>query len=396
MPPYHYVVVTREGRRIRGVASGDTDADVVSRLEANGDIVLSTRLSILTGANAPLDSRGLLELTQSLAALLPAGLPLPEALETAARMADARTQEVIAAIKERIERGQSLAEALSSEKGKFPGYYIAMVVAGESAGELPAALEKLTSQLEHDERLRSRLLAAALYPLLLAVASAGSVIVLVGFVLPRFTMILESSGSQLPLLARMLMQVSQWTRQGATVAGVFVSLSMVATLWSGQTPKGALLKSRILHYVPVIGTLIRELAGARMARMLGILLEGGVPLSRAIESSTEAVADPLTHEAIRQLYEQVMRGEALSDALSESRYFPDLLTRFVALGERSGRLAEFLANAALYYEERFETRAAKVLSIAEPVVILGFGAIVGTVALALLQTVYGVNAGAMR
>jgi type II secretory pathway component PulF len=140
----------------------------------------------------------------------------------------------------------------------------------------------------------------------------------------------------------------------------------------------------------------RERFSSRFARLTGTLLGGGVPLSQAMDAAVDAISDVVIREELSAVRSDVLGGETLSDAMIAREFFPELMTRLVIIGERSGRLSEFLLQSAEYYEERLHEKARTLIAIAEPTVILLFGGVVGTIALALLQTVYGVNASTIR
>jgi general secretion pathway protein F len=400
VPTFSYVVIDSRGRRRAGLADSSTESALTSLLEESGEFVVTVRVSdaeqrASPGGRAPSPKR-LLDVTRSLAALIPAGLPLAEAIQIAGQMADPSTRAVLENVRERVEQGEALAGAMAASGSFFPAHYVSMIAAGEKSGTLATSVTKLAAQLEHEDRLRSQLVAAAIYPILLSTASACSVLLLVGFVLPRFAVLLGTTGARLPALAALSLQVAHVTRNALPFAATGAVAAVAIVVVSGRTDAGEQWQSSLLHRVPVVGTLRRERIGSRFARLTGMLLGGGVPLSQAMDAAVEAIDDPVAQSALYEVRSEVLSGATLSGALAARRFFPDLLTRFVLLGEKSGRLPEFLVQAAQYYEELLQEKARKLIAIAEPTVILLFGCVVGVIALALLQTVYGVNASALR
>lgn len=400
VPIFSYVVIDSSGRRRKGRMNSPTEAALTSLLEERGGFVVTLRpfdeeeRAATRGQFAA--PKRLLEVTKSLSALIPAGLPLSEAIRTAAQMADPSTRAMLQGVRDRVEQGESLATAMAADRWFFPTHYVSLVAAGERSGTLATSLSKLATQLEHEDRLRNRLLAAAIYPVLLSTASACSVLLLVGFVLPRFAALLGTTGARLPALAAVCIRMAQLTRSALPFLAVGAITATVALVLSGRTKTGAQWQSSLLFRVPLLGKVMRERVAARFARLIGMLLGGGVPLSQAMDAAVDAIDDPAAQQTIREVRSDVLSGEPLSGALAVRNFFPDLMTRLVVLGEKSGRLPEFLLQAAEFYEERLQEQARRLIAIAEPTVILVFGGVVGLIALALLQTVYGVNASALR
>lgn len=400
MPTFSYTVIDPSGRRRTGHTDASTQEALTSLFEQQGKFVVNVgfvtgvgRLRLGGQAAAP---KRLLEVTRSLAALVPAGLPLSEALRTAAQMTDPSTRAILDDVRARVDQGETLASAMAARRPFFPTHYVSLIAAGERSGMLATAVSKLAAQLEHEGRMRSRLLAAAIYPILLSTASACSALLLVGFVLPRFATLLDTTGSRLPALAKLSLRIASLTRSALPLIAVGAVAAVVTIVVSARTRAGALWQSSLLHRIPLIGRIVRERISARFARLSGMLLGGGVPLSQAMDAVVAGIDDPVAQVTIREVRSEVLSGQALSGALGARSFFPALMTRFVLLGEKSGRLPEFLIQAAEYYEERLQEQARKAIAVAEPVVILVFGCVIGMIALALLQTVYGINASTLR
>jgi type II secretory pathway component PulF len=400
VPSFSYLVIDAAGRRRVGQAESPSLSALTSKFELDGEFIVNLRatdaqnhVALRTRSGA---SKRLLELTRSLAALIPAGLPLAEAIQTAAQMADASTRTVLIDVRERVERGETLAVAMAASPSLFPAHYVALIAAGERSGTLSSCVTKLGAQLEHEDRLRSRLFAAAIYPILLSTACTCSALLLVGFVLPRFAILLETTGARLPALAAFSLRLSQLARIGMPfiVPAILIVIAVLALF--ARTKAGVLLLSSALNQLPVIGTIRRERFSSQIARLTGMLLSGGVPLSQALDAAVAATEDATAYKEFEAVRDDILNGTALSDALTAREFFPELMTRLVVLGERSGRLPEFLLQTAEYYDERLQEKARKLIAIVEPLVILVFGGVVGMIALALLQTVYGVNANNLR
>jgi len=166
--------------------------------------------------------------------------------------------------------------------------------------------------------------------------------------------------------------------------------------WARRTDEGRRAAARLLLELPLIRTLRRQALGARVARLIGVLLGGGAPLLAALDEAVECLPDPLARDELVRIRTRVREGGALNRAFAEGGFFHPLLSQLVAVGEESGRLQEFLLKAAEIFEERTERGAQRLVTLLEPAMIVTFGGVVALVALSVLQAIYGVNAGVYR
>ena len=398
MPAFAYHAVDTTGKRLRGRAEAPTPAALTRTLEERGLLVLT----VDSADEAPEGGFGfsrrreVLEVTRALAALLPAGMPLANALAAASGVSSGVVRETIQQVRARVERGDMLADALAAHPRLFSPLYLGIVRAGEKSGDLDAAFARLSDQLERDEKLRGKLLSAAVYPVLLATVGSIAVIVLLMFVLPRFVDLLQGSGAAMPTSTAFLLAVSGWLRANWWVLIVLVVAGIAAGVWARTTPAGRRAWSRFLLGVPLVSTLRRYNLAARFSRLLGVLLGGGAPLLAALDDTIESIGDPIARDDISRIRTAVREGASLRQAIAEGPLFPPLLAQLVAVGEEAGRLKEFLLKAADIFEDRTERTTQRLAALAEPGMIVFFGAIVAFVALSLLQAIYGVNTGAFQ
>lgn len=400
MPAFAYRAVDRSGKRLHGAEEASSPKALTLVLEARGLVVVDVKERADANATTATLRFGLrqtvIEVTRAVAALLQAGLPLARALSAAAHVADAETRQVIDAVRERVARGESLANALSGHPALFSSLYVGVVRAGERSGDLAGAFARLAEQLDRDERLRSRLLSLSIYPIVLASAGTVALIVLAFFVLPRFAVLLQSTGAVLPTSTALVLATAGGLRRGwPLLLGCMAALPL-ARVWSRQTPDGRLAVSRLLLGAPGIGDLRRQALSARAARLLGVLVGSGTPLLHALDETRACLSDPLAQHDLERVGTQVREGAPLHRALAQGGLFHPLLAQLVAVGEESGRLQEFLLKAADIFEERTERAAQRLVTLLEPAMIVSFGLVVAFVALSVLQAIYGVNAGVLR
>jgi type II secretory pathway component PulF len=269
------------------------------------------------------------------------------------------------------------------------------VPASEAATlQVPSAASRRIFEREAD--IRARLLSASLYPALLAAAGGVAVLVLLFAVLPRFADILATSGARLPGSTALLLDLSSALCRWWLVGLVLVCGSGLLLIWAVTRREGRLAAMRLVAAIPGLGSLRRDLVAARTARLISVLLGGGVPVLTALEGAAESVADPLAADALVAARARAREGAALHRALAESEAFPPVLTQLTALGEETGRLSEFLGKAADLLDDQVRRTVQRLVALAEPAMIVLFRGLVGFVALSLLQAIYSLNPQSLR
>lgn len=400
MPIFSYRAVDAAGRRTRGRLSGATAASVSRELETRGLLLLDLQeardAEAAAGGLRLGRRRGVLEFTRAVAALLPAGMPLARALAAGVAAAPDSVRPALDAVRVRVERGDELAAALGEHPRLFSPLYIGIVRAGEKSGALDGAFERLARHLEREDELRAKLVSMSIYPALLALVGAGAVAVLVLFVLPRFAELLLSSGAALPRMTALVLGAATAAREQWRLLLLIPAGLLLAFAWLRTTPSGRRVAAHLLVALPVAGGWRRQALAANFARMLGELLSGGAPLLLALSDTRDCMADAVARAETDRIRTRVREGGALHAAIAERAVFPPVLAQLVALGEEAGRLAEFLLKAADLLERRTERAVERMVALAEPAMIVMFGGLVALVALALLQAIYGVNAGSFQ
>jgi len=337
--------------------------------------------------------RAVLEFTRAVASLLPAGMPLARALGAGTTAAPESVRPALESIRSKVERGEELAAALGEHPRLFSSLYVGLVRAGEKSGSLDNSFERLTIHLERDGELRSKLVSMSIYPILLGLVGLAAILVLVLFVLPRFSDLLLSSGEALPTSTAVVVGVAMAVQEHWWILAIQPPLALLLLTWLRTTDRGRKAGAQALVRIPLIGSWRRQHLGASFARMVGELLTGGAPLLLALEDARDCMTDSVAQAETDRIRTRVREGSSLHAAIAEGGLFPSILTQLVALGEEAGQLANFLLKAADLLEKKTERALERLVALVEPAMIVGFGGIVAVVALALLQAIYGVNAG---
>lgn len=400
MPTYAYQAVDGSGKRMRGQAQAISPNALTRTLEDRGLLVLevaeSSDAAAAKGGVRFGRRREVLEVTRAMAALLPVGMPLAQALNAASGVATGSVRAALQEVRARVERGDTLSSALAEHRQLFSPLYVGLVRAGERSGDIDAAFARLAAQLERDEQLRGKVLSAAIYPLLLATAGSVAVTVLLFFVLPRFVTLLEGSGAKLPRSTSTLLAFSSLLHRAWPVLLLIPFFVAAFAAWVSNSDDGRRVWSRIMLALPGVSTLRRYALAGRFARLAGVLLGGGAPLLNALDDTIESIGDPIARDDAIRIRTSVREGVSLRGAVAESTLFPPLLAQLIGVGEDAGQLQVFLMKAADIFEERTERATQRLATLAEPAMIVVFGIIVAFVALSLLQAIYGINANSFK
>ena len=329
-------------------------------------------------------------LTRSVATLLESGVPLERALAFAASgETDARWQQVFRGLQTAVTRGESLSEAAARVEA-LPRAFAPLLAAAEASGSMAATFARIADDLEARSQLRARVRAALVYPTLLALASTVGTLVILVVVVPRFADLIAGAGGTVPASTRLLIARSAQRSRFGWLLAIGVLLAGTAVRQSLQEVG----RRRRWHAArlgwPLVGRFEREQAAAGYLSTLAIALESGVPLLRAMALARGTVGNAALAEQLAGAEAVVRDGGAVSGALSGS--LPPLATRLLEAGEQGGALAPLARRAATAAGDQVQRVITGAVSLIEPVMILGFGGVVGFVALALLQAIYGINA----
>jgi general secretion pathway protein F len=302
-----------------------------------------------------------------------------------------RLKRVLSDVKQRVNEGSSLADALAAHPKVFSTLYVNMIRAGESSGALEIVLVRLADFTESQARLRAKIMGTMAYPAAMMIIGSIVLGVLFTVVIPRVTKIFEDTKATLPWMTRILIGftsiVTQWW-------WVFL-LVAVAAVWGffrwKRTPAGKARWHRFVLTVPIFGRLARIIAVGRFARTLSTLLKSGVPLLVSMDIVRNVVGNVRLAEVIEQARDAIREGESIAAPLKRSGEFPPLVHHMVAVGERSGALEEMLSNVASAYEDQVDTTVAALTSLLEPIMIVAMGVVVAFIVFSVLMPILQLN-----
>ena len=291
--------------------------------------------------------------------------------------------------------GRRLSDAMALQGQAFPPLYRAMVSAGETSGALEPILERLADGLERDQTVRGKVVTALVYPAVLAVVALGVIGALMAFVVPKVVDQFDSMNQTLPLLTRLVIGVSNLMRDWGWLAGLLLAATLAAGAVALRSPAIRLKADTALLRLPLVGRLIRDLHGAKMARTLSTMIAAGLPVLEGLTITARTVSNRALRAATETMADAVREGGGLSAAMRRADVFPPILVYMTASGESGGRLEPMLERAADYLEREFSTFTAVMLGLLEPAIIVVMGGVVALIVLSILLPILQINTLAM-
>jgi len=401
MGAFEYTAVDTAGRERKGVLEGDTARQVRQLLRDQALLPISVgeiaqresrhstkKISLRRGVSAA----DLSLLTRQLATLVRSGLPLEEALQAVSEQTEKpRIQTIMMGVRAKVMEGHALADGLADFPAAFPELYRATVAAGEQSGHLDMVLERLSDYTESREQLRSRTMNAMLYPVLLFAVCSGIVMMLLTFVVPKIVKQFENSKSELPILTKGLIGISDFFRDWGWLVAVVTVLAVVGFRRWLRNPAARRKYHSVLLHLPLIGKVVRGTNTARFARTLATLTSSSVPVLEALRISGEVVINLPMREAVEVAAARVREGAAIGKSLGASKMFPPMMIHLIASGEISGDLETMLDRAATNQEREMDAILGTFVGLLGPLMILVMGGLVLLIVLAMLLPIFQLN-----
>ncbi|MBW4048915.1 MAG: type II secretion system inner membrane protein GspF [Proteobacteria bacterium] len=400
MPAYRFIALDATAVEQRGVLEADSARGARGMLRARGLIPIEVDAIIPEAASSRvrrfrrrlLGPQELALFTRQLAGLLVSGLPLERALAALAEDADrAEVGHMLSAVKSEVAGGHSLAMALSQHPREFSPIYRALVAAGEDSGNLGTVLASLADYLENSQALRGKLIQAMAYPAIVVVVAITVVVLLLTYVVPQVVGVFQGAHQKLPILTRGLIAVSDFLRHWGWGIVVLLVVGGVLAQQALKLPGPRAALDGFLLRSPLLGRLVRGLNTARFASTLAILTAAGVPILRALQAAIDTLSNTVLKADAQEALALVREGSTLSAALALHKRFPPVLITFIRLGEQTGTLPQMLDRAAEQHGQEVQRRAFTLVTILEPLLILGMGVLVLVIVMAVMLPIIQLN-----
>jgi len=397
MPNFKYSARNSQGALIQSTLEGPNQETVLRQLRGQGLLVTSISLDMAgkgrsgffgkLGSKIKLDD--LIIFTRQLSTMVSAGLPLIESLDVLGeQMENANFRQVVLNIQKDVEAGSTLTSALERHPKVFTDLYVNMVKAGEASGMLDGILNQLALYLEKSGNLARKVKGAMVYP---AVVSSFCLLVaafLMIFIIPRFEKIYISMGAQLPLATRVLLGASKLMVRNL----LWIILAIGIAVYFGkkylQTIDGKMKFDSFKLKMPVFGDLFRKVAVAKFTRTLSTLVRSGVNIITALEIVAKTSGNVIIEQAVLKTKTSIQEGESISAPLMQTGVFPPMVTRMIAVGERTGALEEMLSKIAEFYDEQVDAAVAALTSLIEPLLIVVLGVLIGGMVICMYLPIF--------
>lgn len=397
MPTFAYVVKDKGGKTHSGSLEIDSRNALIEKLWKQDFVVLSieerqAHRAVLKIGQPSVKTMQLVIFSRQLATLVASGIPIVGSLDVLTKQIEDKVfQQILGRIRDDVEAGSSLSEALGKHPRVFSEFFVNMTKAGESSGKLDEILDRLASYLEKVDALRRKVASSLFYPALVSFLAFCITGFLVIVVVPKFKEIFTSLGGQLPLPTQMLLSTSDFLR-AYFVLEVFAAFGLlIAFRVYISTKPGRLWFDKTKLKLPIIGKLLQKVAIARFARTLSTLVRSGVPILTALEIVAKTAGNKVIDLAVMAARSSIKEGENIADPLAKNKVFPPMVTRMIAVGEKTGELERMLSKIADFYESEVDSAVTGLTSIIEPLIIAGLGLVIGAIVIALFLPVFKIS-----
>lgn len=394
MPKFRYVAVGPNGAKQAGSINAPSSISARYELIARELSVRSLRerksFTKIELTKKKVKPQEIANLSRQLSAFLRAGISILDALEATSAEATPTLRQMLLELIDQLRAGDTFSDAIATHAEHFPSYYPGIVRSAELSGQLDMVLEQLAGYIDRDQATRRRVKSALTYPIVLAVMAVVTVTVLVGFVLPKFADFFAGFNAKLPLTTRLMLGL------GAVVTryGLFImaggAIGVLLLVVYARSERGRLARNRMALRLPVVRDVVRASVVERFCRILAAMIQAGIPIADAMRAAIDSTDSRVFSRGLVSASERMLQGAGLAAPLGETGLFPGMVVQMMRVGEDTGTLDHQLEIAADFYETELTFKLERLAALFEPAVTILMGIIVGFVAVALVQAMYGI------
>lgn len=406
MPNYYYESLDKRGNSSSGEIVCNNEDEAKSKLQQQGLYI--TKLS-LAGEAVSTDSKTgsfldfsfsrkkvkydkIVDFLRQLATLVEAKLPLARALTALIEQEEDEVfKPVLEQIRERVQGGSMLADAMSEHPACFSRLAANMVRAGETGGVLEQSLERLADFSEDEQDMRSTIKSAMIYPVVLSIVMGLAIILLMAFAVPKFKNIYEGTGAELPGITQILINIADSLHSYWWLYIIIIVLVISGLKFWMKNPKTTIFLDKLKFKLPILGNLIKKISISRFSRTFGTLVDGGIPILQAISIAKDTAGNVVIEEALQNVADNVKEGERIAKPLRESGVFPPVVIHMISVGEESGRLGPMLYRISENYDKQTRAAIKAAMTILEPLIIVMLAVIVTGIILAMLMPMLNID-----
>jgi type IV pilus assembly protein PilC len=389
MPVFTYRGTNRSGNSVAGEMNAPTKTEAQSQLRRQQ--ITPTKMSEkgkefnLPTFGSGVKAKELAVFTRQFSVMIDAGLPLVQCLEILASQQENKTfQKVLAGTRASVEGGSTLSAAMKQYPKVFDPLYSNMVEAGETGGILDTILQRLSTYIEKNVKLKAAVKSALIYPVGVITVAGLVITLLLWKVVPIFATLFAGLGVELPLPTKIVIALSNFI---GSIFGLLIIVGLVGSIiglkiWYG-TPQGRFVLDTITLKLPILGMVMRKIAVARFTRTLGTLISSGVPILESLDITAKTSGNAVVERALFKVRKALEEGKSLTDPLKESGVFPGMVTQMIAVGEQTGAMDAMLQKIADFYEDEVDAAVKDLLTALEPIMIVFLGVVVGGVVISM-------------
>ncbi len=394
MPVFEYKGKTLGGNPVQGDLTAKDRSDLERMLRKNRIIISSIRkkpveLNIKFGTGIKLVE--ISRFTRQFATMIGAGLPMVQCLEILGTQSENKElRKIILDVKESVEGGSTLSEAMAKHEKVFDYLYTNMVEAGEMGGALDTILVRLAIYREKADQLVRKVKGAMVYPSVICFVAAGVTVAMLTFIVPVFAKMFGDLGSELPAPTQVILAISNFLQEYFLYLTIGFIVGLGGFIYWVKTPGGKALFDKFIINTPIFGTLIRKSSVARFTRTLGTLLSSGVSIIDAMEITAKTAGNTVVANAIKKSVLAIAEGDTITGPLKESGVFPPMVTQMISVGEKTGGLDDMLSKIADFYDEEVDDAVTALTSIIEPIIIVFMGIVIGGILVAMYLPMFDI------
>jgi len=388
MPQFAWKGRSRNGEVVSGIEAADNKEAVVAVLRSRMILVTQVKEKgkeiAFPTLGGGVSEKEIAIFTRQFSVMIDAGLPLVQCLEILGTQQDNKTfAKTILQVRQDVESGQSLSEALKKHPKVFDDLFCNMIAAGEAGGILDTILQRLAVYIEKAAKLKSQVRSAMIYPATVISIAAIVVAIILWKVIPTFADLFAGLGAELPLPT----QVVIWLSNSLVKYGIFIVGAVMFGIYMlkryHETYRGKRVIDGIMLRMPVLGDILRKISVARFCRTLSTLTTSGVPILDGLEITARTAGNAIVEDAIMETRKSIAEGKTISEPLKATGVFPPMVTQMINVGEQTGALDTMLAKIADFYEDEVDTAVEGLISLLEPVMIALLGTIIGGIVVAM-------------
>lgn len=398
MPNFKYIAKDHDGKPANGFFEAADHAAAIDVLRKKGLIIVSVSEALpkfkmsMSFGKKKVKMDDLVVFSRQLATMVDAGIPLVGALDILGEQIENKTfGDVIIKIRNDVETGSSLSDALAKHKKIFSTLFISMVKAGESSGMLDEILDRLAAYMEKTSALQKKIRSALVYPAVVSAMAVGVTLLLLLKVIPIFKNIFSGFGAQLPKPTMVLIAISDGLQKYFLLVVIAIGIIAFFAARYIKTEKGRLMYDSLLLKLPIFGILFKKVAISKFTRTLSTLIKSGVPILNSLEIVGKTAGNKAIEAAVETVRVNVREGESVADPLGKSKLFPPMVVRMVSVGEQSGELEKMLSKIADFYDEQVDTAVSALTSLIEPLIIAFLGLVIGTIVICMFLPIFQIT-----